>query len=215
MNKDEYYAFLESDDWRNFSADFKRRRENVCELCGSHQNLQTHHMSYGDLFDEDNLICLCKNCHQCTHRALEKYKKDIGYRQIIDTALLNDYICNVIVDFFFNSYCAIDTDCKKNLLEPDELRKISSHILESVDIWFKCGNDVKIHDGYRILKESMSEYGGCINKARQAIAQARNEKIKEALLDGFPSYTIKKRFRMSENSWNKAVNHQIDWAEKR
>jgi hypothetical protein len=61
----------------------------------------------------------------------------------------------------------------------------------------------------------MSEYGGCINKARQAIAQARNEKIKKALLDGFPSYTIKKRFRMSENSWNKAVNHQIDWAEKR
>ncbi len=49
---------LERDGWR-------------CQVCGSMQNLQVHHLKLrsqagGD--EEQNLITLCAECHACKHR---------------------------------------------------------------------------------------------------------------------------------------------------
>lgn len=49
---------LERDDWR-------------CQLCGSMQHLQVHHLKFrsqsgGD--EEQNLITLCAECHERVHR---------------------------------------------------------------------------------------------------------------------------------------------------
>ena len=55
---------LERDGWR-------------CQVCGSMQNLQVHHLklrsrSGGD--EEQNLITLCAECHEQVHRKAGHYK---------------------------------------------------------------------------------------------------------------------------------------------
>ena len=50
-----------------------RTRRDRCELCGSNQGLQVHHIkSRGAGGDDapDNLICLCYVCHRKTHDGL-------------------------------------------------------------------------------------------------------------------------------------------------
>jgi 5-methylcytosine-specific restriction endonuclease McrA len=55
---------LERDGWR-------------CQVCGSMQQLQVHHLKYrsqlgGD--EEQNLITLCAGCHEQAHRKAGHYK---------------------------------------------------------------------------------------------------------------------------------------------
>ena len=55
---------LERDGWR-------------CQVCGSMQQLQVHHLKYrsqlgGD--EEQNLITLCAECHEQVHRNASCYK---------------------------------------------------------------------------------------------------------------------------------------------
>jgi 5-methylcytosine-specific restriction endonuclease McrA len=55
---------LERDNWR-------------CQVCGSMQNLQVHHLklrsqSGGD--EEQNLITLCAQCHELVHREANYWK---------------------------------------------------------------------------------------------------------------------------------------------
>lgn len=41
-----------------------------CRACGSGQNLQIHHIlyrSHGGTDDPDNLVLLCRECHQAAH----------------------------------------------------------------------------------------------------------------------------------------------------
>ena len=55
---------LERDGWR-------------CQVCGSMQSLQVHHLKFrsqsgGD--EEQNLITLCAECHEQVHRKASYYK---------------------------------------------------------------------------------------------------------------------------------------------
>jgi 5-methylcytosine-specific restriction endonuclease McrA len=56
-----YRQVLERDGWR-------------CQVCGSMQNLQVHHLKFrsrsgGDI--EQNLITLCAECHEKVHRKVK------------------------------------------------------------------------------------------------------------------------------------------------
>lgn len=59
-----------------------------CELCGSHFNLQTHHIKSkgaggGDV--DSNLICLCGVCHNKVHAgniSRERLREIVGRREV-------------------------------------------------------------------------------------------------------------------------------------
>jgi 5-methylcytosine-specific restriction endonuclease McrA len=58
---------LERDGWR-------------CQVCGNMQNLQIHHLRFrsqsgGDV--EQNLITLCAECHEQTHRSSSRLLKNL------------------------------------------------------------------------------------------------------------------------------------------
>ena len=58
------------------------RRDKVCQICGTRQNRQVHHIddaSYhpNKRYDPDNLVCMCRGCHLHAFHIL--YKK--GYRK--------------------------------------------------------------------------------------------------------------------------------------
>ena len=58
---------LERDSWR-------------CQMCGSMQRLQVHHMTFrsqGGSESEPNLITLCARCHDQLHRSIKKKTVDV------------------------------------------------------------------------------------------------------------------------------------------
>lgn len=66
-----YKDFLETNYWKCVSRE-KKRRVSKCQICGSDKNIQVHHNSYvhhgyeHEFIDED-LTCLCKDCHKKFH----------------------------------------------------------------------------------------------------------------------------------------------------
>jgi 5-methylcytosine-specific restriction endonuclease McrA len=88
--------------WRN-TRDYRVWRANVirrdkrCQICGSLQNRQAHHKNHAtyfpeERFDEDNGVCLCKDCHiqfhnnfkrsnrtKCTKYDFENFKDLVTY----------------------------------------------------------------------------------------------------------------------------------------
>lgn len=52
----------------NKKLKIKIRDNNKCQLCGSEENLEVHHIDYiKKNCDENNLITLCRKCHNITH----------------------------------------------------------------------------------------------------------------------------------------------------
>lgn len=49
----------------------KERDGYTCQICGSHDDVEGHHMidyQYGGAADVDNIITLCRECHKKVHR---------------------------------------------------------------------------------------------------------------------------------------------------
>ena len=49
----------------------KERDGYICQICGSHDHVEGHHLidyQYGGASASDNIITLCKECHQEVHR---------------------------------------------------------------------------------------------------------------------------------------------------
>ncbi len=71
-----YQKFLESEYWSVIRAVAVSRCHGKCQLCSSRGLLHTHHKTYENRGREyahmDDLICLCRACHQKFHDKLPK-----------------------------------------------------------------------------------------------------------------------------------------------
>lgn len=67
--KQKYLDYLKSKEWREFRIKALDHFGNQCGLCTSTQNLQLHHRTYKNLFNEtfDDVIPLCRKCHKRHH----------------------------------------------------------------------------------------------------------------------------------------------------
>lgn len=96
-----YRIWINSEDWKRIRK--KKLIEDAlqCEICGSAKNLAVHHITYEHLLEEDkhmdDLIVLCKNCHEKAHehdirekkeRAVE-VKRRMTVEEVRDSAKLN------------------------------------------------------------------------------------------------------------------------------
>lgn len=74
----EYLAYLESPHWKALRGEALKRDGNKCTRCGSGIILQVHHMIYRTRFEDslvEDLITLCKECHQAEHGKNPKVKR--------------------------------------------------------------------------------------------------------------------------------------------
>lgn len=66
-----YTDFLGTPYWKSIARYVKERDGNRCVRCGSDRRLHVHHLNYQSHGDElhhlDDLICVCKNCHNEIH----------------------------------------------------------------------------------------------------------------------------------------------------
>ena len=71
-----YSAYLKTPRWRRKRREILKKHGFRCELCGSGTNLNVHHITYENLPDEcdDDLLSVCKRCHDKIHEADVKSK---------------------------------------------------------------------------------------------------------------------------------------------
>lgn len=72
----DYDTYINSPEWEARKQAFRRDHpeKNQCLLCGDKYNLNIHHVTYANLCNErdNDLECLCKDCHTKLHDAVDK-----------------------------------------------------------------------------------------------------------------------------------------------
>lgn len=68
LYKAKYYSYLKSSKWKSIRNSIIEDRKR-CERCYSIQELQVHHKTYENVFNEkdEDLELLCKSCHRKEH----------------------------------------------------------------------------------------------------------------------------------------------------
>lgn len=73
-----YREYIQSDAWRDIALRVKLKSGSRCMLCNSPKNLDVHHRTYAHLGRErehmEDLICLCRECHQSHHMVMRERK---------------------------------------------------------------------------------------------------------------------------------------------
>jgi 5-methylcytosine-specific restriction endonuclease McrA len=62
----EYIRYLKSPEWREKRKQFLEIVNYECEICGSKNKLQVHHLNYNNIGEEEkeDVQVLCKDCHK-------------------------------------------------------------------------------------------------------------------------------------------------------
>lgn len=75
----DYQQFLNTGYWKILSAHIKAKNNHSCQLCGAKTNLEVHHITYEhrgcESAYQDDLACLCHNCHAKEHEKESCYEE--------------------------------------------------------------------------------------------------------------------------------------------
>lgn len=81
IQKMNYHDFIKSPYWRYVRKIILTRDGNKCTKCNAPHKLEAHHLTYKNHFNEHNhledLITLCKSCHEKEHEVLNKKKEEL------------------------------------------------------------------------------------------------------------------------------------------
>jgi 5-methylcytosine-specific restriction endonuclease McrA len=75
-----YHTYLKSPEWKSLVSKIKSR-DQVCQLTGSSDNLEVHHITYDRLGNEDlsDLVLLSRSAHQFVHDYYGSYSRNNTY----------------------------------------------------------------------------------------------------------------------------------------
>ena len=87
-SKRRYSWIYRSKRWKELRARIFRERGEQCEVCFSIGEIQLHHRvpvsQGGDIWNERNLIVLCRSCHLDAHRKIENSKLPDWQRRLYE-----------------------------------------------------------------------------------------------------------------------------------
>lgn len=67
----DYQDFLKTPYWKSIAYFVKAEAGRKCSICGATKTLEVHHLTYDNHGDElhhlDDLVCVCKKCHEGFH----------------------------------------------------------------------------------------------------------------------------------------------------
>lgn len=192
-----YADYLQSDEWKSFANDLKKRRGNRCECCGSPEGLQVHHMRYTeDLKEEADLFVLCESCHKCFHRCIDRFRKQVNVSALMQIDVQKDLLRRSVLDLYQNSLYKAATQAEINAFSPVGYCTVRDMLILQIELKFPeievINESGSIQDCIRVV--TLEDSG---------VIAWRNAAILAALQEGIPDYTIQKRFRLSENTYYK------------
>lgn len=77
MGKEEYQAYLQSEEWHSIRRQIYDRAEGMCEVCTADVEA-VHHRHYPKALEDDTIqhkIAVCNRCHKAIHGIHDKRKK--------------------------------------------------------------------------------------------------------------------------------------------
>jgi len=75
----DYKEYLKTIHWQRMRHQVLKRAGNKCQVCKHDSELNVHHNNYANLWDEqpEDLIVLCKSCHELYHGVLPEEPAEI------------------------------------------------------------------------------------------------------------------------------------------
>lgn len=67
-----YYAQRQTPEWARMREAVFDRDGHKCRICGCRNDLEPHHIRYTDILNQDNVVTLCRKCHQIVTDAVHK-----------------------------------------------------------------------------------------------------------------------------------------------
>lgn len=82
--RERYDAYMVSAEWRERRHAVLKRDNQECRQCGERHGLTVHHLTYARVFRErlEDLITLCRNCHEQRHRKTDAPQSGIPRKTI-------------------------------------------------------------------------------------------------------------------------------------
>ena len=196
---DEYQDFLNSYEWKLVSIKIKSEHP-FCEICGSKDQLVVHHKWYDDLLDENALVVLCRDCHECFHNGLNNYTKLYKNKHILLYHDAQDLLAEVCLDFYKNSFRKPDSNV--NLLDANSQSK------EKFCEFIKNGFELRL-PGHKIF---ISDKTQCdlsdvkfTQAAKEKILRHRDQAVKNGIEAGIEEFLLKKQLKMSDSAFIKTL----------
>lgn len=194
MQFNSYEEFLNTEEWKQVAEMVKERDGHKCVICGSTENLNAHHIGYeGDYLNEDDIVTLCRRCHECLHDGLNEIRKATrsGVRK-----MLGDVLSDVVVDFYKRSFTKGDGDFE--VCNHDNFLKLSE-ILEK-SIHRQITEYGHIADLPSVLYNVYYE-----NRSKEKIIGARVDYIERALKVGMKPWEIQERLKINDKQYAKLI----------
>lgn len=69
LQRKQYRQYINSLKWAKKKSEYFKKYPKLCMKCGNTEQLELHHATYKHLGNEleNELYCLCRNCHQNYH----------------------------------------------------------------------------------------------------------------------------------------------------
>lgn len=92
---DDYKQYLKSPEWQKKRSERLKLDDYKCQRCGRPFDLEVHHITYRNIFNEDiasDLITLCSKCRREIERK-KRYSEPWRYSEQIVGAYIEKYKC--------------------------------------------------------------------------------------------------------------------------
>ncbi len=68
--------YLQSAHWKRVREKTLELNRHSCQICGSSERLEVHHITYVNLYREtsEDLACLCHECHDAVHKYMDNHR---------------------------------------------------------------------------------------------------------------------------------------------
>ena len=201
MQFNSYEEFLNTEEWKQVAEMVKERDGHKCVICGSTENLNAHHIGYeGDYLNEDDIVTLCRRCHECLHDGLNEIRKATrsGVRK-----MLGDVLSDVVVDFYKRSFTKGDGDFE--VCNHDNFLKLQSVLDKSIKNQIRSNGELA--DAIGTIERT-----GYEALSKDKITNVRADYIERALKVGMKPWEIQKRLKISEKQYFKLLKKTKDRA---
>jgi hypothetical protein len=110
MDKKSYSKYRASKEWQAKRKEKLKEANYQCEKCGTAKNLNVHHLNYAHLGfeDLDELVVLCKKCHEQIHEN-DNIKSEKTFGDFIDKYIFLVFISGALL-MFLGIYFPKDLD---------------------------------------------------------------------------------------------------------